>query len=234
MFVECPFCHKRILKILYSSHVQKHTRLKDDGQMEDHISMPESERYAGSLAGIPRSYYHPKCGVQTGMPEFIIRSYLANPYLYNDFTFCGGCGDYVHHSEVFWVETNESLLDYHARLRNEFGPPPEKKMEEHYEIKQGVSLSFAAGNAIRKILDRGTFPVDAVVRVLVNRNLTTGTNYELEIENGPQPNDALYMSERVKLVVDRSLVDFLRGTVIDYEVSQEGRAGFRFSNPNDV
>jgi hypothetical protein len=54
------------------------------------------------------------------MPEEIIRSYLANPFLYNDTTLCTGCGDYVPVSEVFWVETGQSLAEYNQALQQAY------------------------------------------------------------------------------------------------------------------
>jgi hypothetical protein len=39
------------------------------------------------------------------MPEEIIRSYLANPFLYGGGSFCWGCNDYVQEAELFWTET---------------------------------------------------------------------------------------------------------------------------------
>ena len=63
--------------------------------MNDHVTNAPDERYRGSLDGVPRTYRHSRCGGGTGMPEEIIRSYLANPLLYNDRSFCCRCGDYV-------------------------------------------------------------------------------------------------------------------------------------------
>lgn len=128
LFVECPFCHKQILRLLYSFHHAKHTRLLADGQMTDHITVAENERYMGSLDGVPQVYCHSVCEEATGMPEEIIRSYLANPFLYNDTTFCTGCNDYVHESECFWTETGQNLAEYKQQLQQMYlqrhGQPP--------------------------------------------------------------------------------------------------------------
>ena len=119
-FVECPFCHRQIFRLWYGIHQARHTALLDDGQQTDHVTMPEGERYQGSLDGVPQVYYHPACDGETGMPEEIIRSYLANPFLYNDTTFCTGCGDYVPTSEVFWVETGQCLAEYNQALQQAY------------------------------------------------------------------------------------------------------------------
>jgi hypothetical protein len=129
-FVECPFCHKRVFRLFYYRHIAEHTELRDDGQMHDHITVREDGRYAGSLDGVPKIYRHSRCGGGTGMPEEIIRSYLANPFLYSGGSFCCGCNNYMPYEELFWIETGESLADYFRKLQEEYlrvhGKPPAK------------------------------------------------------------------------------------------------------------
>lgn len=119
LFVNCPFCHKRVLRPFYPWHEARHTKLQADGQMTDHITLDPKARYKGSLEDVPSSYEHPECVTETGMPEEIIRSYLANPFLYSENSFCCGCGDYVPMTELFWVETGQSLEDYFRELQEE-------------------------------------------------------------------------------------------------------------------
>lgn len=119
-FVQCPFCHESIHRSLYAEHQDQHTRRLDDGQMSDHITVAPEGRYQGSLEHEPQSYYHQECDAVTGMPEDIIRSYLVNPLLYNDTSFCCGCGEYIHTAELTWVETGEDLLSYSARMRSRY------------------------------------------------------------------------------------------------------------------
>lgn len=131
LFIRCQFCHKLVFRPFYKRHRAKHTTRLADGQMTDHISVHPSGRYQGPLDDVPRSYVHSVCGGGTGMPEEIIRSYLVNPFLYSDHSFCCGCNDYVSKSELFWQETGESLADYDEGLRQEYlrkygEPPPEK------------------------------------------------------------------------------------------------------------
>jgi hypothetical protein len=68
--------------------------------------------------GVP--YQHPACGAVTGMPEKIVRSYLANPFLYSGGSFCCGCIDYRPYAELFWVETGHCLADYFRGLQDEY------------------------------------------------------------------------------------------------------------------
>lgn len=118
--MRCPFCHRHVLRWFYDSHVEGHTRLRADGQMTDHVTLRPDERYDGPLDEFPTSYRHDLCGKSTGMPEEIVRSYLVNPFLYSSETFCCGCGDYVSHSELEWVDTGERLDIYFDRLRRAY------------------------------------------------------------------------------------------------------------------
>ena len=120
LFIECPFCHKRILRFLYKGHKAKHTAPLPDGQQKDHVTGHPTGRYNGSLKGIPQVYRHPKCGVGTKMPEEIIRSYLVNPFLYGGGSFCCGCKTYVPESELFWTETGQNMAEYNRGLQKEY------------------------------------------------------------------------------------------------------------------
>jgi hypothetical protein len=119
-FVECPFCHKSVFRWFYSWHESGHTQRRPDGQMNEHVTLAPEQRFEGSLEGVPKVYRHSTCGVATGMPEEIIRTYLVAPLTYNDSSFCCGCGDYVIGSELTWVETGENVMAYTARLRSDY------------------------------------------------------------------------------------------------------------------
>ena len=120
MFVRCPFCHRWVFRWFYKWHEAKHTARRSDGQMSEHITAPPQDRHTGSLDGVPRAYLHSVCGVATGMPEEIIRTYLVNPMTYGDGSFCCGCGDYIESSQLVWQETGEKVMDYMGRLRLEY------------------------------------------------------------------------------------------------------------------
>ena len=133
LFVRCAFCHRLVLRWFYARHREKHTAVLPDGQMTNHITVHPRGRYQGSLDGVPRSYYHPRCGGGTGMPEDIIRSYLVNPFLYSGGSFCCGCNGYQPYEELFWQETGESLADYFRGLQEDYlrkhgEPPPRTKV----------------------------------------------------------------------------------------------------------
>lgn len=120
MFMRCACCHRLVLRWLYARHREKHTARLPDGQMTNHITVHPRGRFKGTLEGVPRVYHHPLCGVSTGMPEQIIRSYLANPFLYSGGSFCCGCRGYRPYVELFWEETGQSLEDYFRELQEDY------------------------------------------------------------------------------------------------------------------
>ncbi len=129
-FIRCAFCHKIIFLPLYPMHKEKHTKSLADGQMTEHITIHPELRYQGGLDAVPQTYIHKHCGGVTRMPEEIIRSYLVNPFLYNEYTFCCGCNNYVHQKELYWCETEQCLAGYFQELQQEYirlhgSPPPD-------------------------------------------------------------------------------------------------------------
>jgi hypothetical protein len=116
--VRCPYCHKYFDEAAFPAHEAEHLKKRPDGQQTDYATLPEEERAQGDLAGVPKVYVHRKCGVATGMPEEIIRSYLKNPFMYMaDRTFCCGCNRHVPFRECVWAETGEDLQSYMDKLR---------------------------------------------------------------------------------------------------------------------
>ena len=125
----CPFCHRQILVLFYRAHIAAHARRRADGQQKDHYTVEPAQRFEGDLTGVPRVYVHAKCGGRTQMPEEIVRSYLADPFLYNGTTFCVGCHTYISMRELTWAETGENLSDYMKQLRREFIAKTQEKTE---------------------------------------------------------------------------------------------------------
>lgn len=127
-YLHCEFCHHLTFLPLYWIHEQQHIKLLPDGQRTNHITIEPEHHYQGLLDRVPQVYFHPGCGTVTKMPEDIIRSYLVNPFLYNEYTYCYGCSDYVLQDQLYWQETGQCLADYFQELQQEYirihGEPP--------------------------------------------------------------------------------------------------------------
>ncbi|MFK8112029.1 MAG: HesB/IscA family protein [Rubripirellula sp.] len=218
LFTKCRFCHKNVVSVLMSLHQRKHAKRLPDGQQRDHVTEPPDQRFQGSLDGVPKHYRHAKCQRVTGMPEEIIRSYLANPSLYNDHTFCVGCGDYIHMSELDWVETGQNLLDYMDELRSKARQCP-------------IKLTDAAVDALRDYAN-GEEPR---IRVSVSRSARPEAGryiYHLDLDSRPsRRGDRVFELESIEILIDQTSLGLINGTEIDFQTGPDG-TGFRFDNPN--
>ncbi len=213
MHMRCPYCHELIPQASYASHEQQHTRRKPDGQMTDHVTNAPDQRYLGSLEGVPQVYRHARCGGRTGMPEEIIRSYLANPLLYADRTFCTGCGDYINTAELTWVETGENLMDYSGRLRSEH-------LERAYGITRAeqqklvVVVTPRGADAVSHIAERNGFPTPYTLSL----KLAAGkAGYECKVKSGWDPAvETALRTAGVQVVVPTAQLEQIRGTTVHY------------------
>lgn len=59
----------------------------------------------------------------------------------------------------------------------------------------------------------------------------SGYSYLLEFEEEPQPEDEVFHFDGVRVFMNPLHIEYLRGTVIDFEDSLMG-AGFKLDNPN--
>src|SRR5947209_14322601 len=75
-------------------------------------------------ARAPREFVHAKCGATSRMPDEMVPGYLASPHRFNDWAYCAKCDGYVPHRECRWVESDEPLEHYVARLKATVPAPP--------------------------------------------------------------------------------------------------------------
>lgn len=92
-----------------------------------------------------------------------------------------------------------------------------------------ITLTAAAAERVRKFLaQRGK---GEGLRLGVRTSGCSGKAYVIEYADRIEPEDLVYESHGVKLIVDPKSHLFLDGTEVDY--TREGlNEGFRFSNPN--
>lgn len=211
-FIECPFCHKSVFRWFYSWHESKHTARRADGQMHEHVTLAPDKRFEGSLTGVPRAYHHAKCGVTTGMPEEIIRTYLVNPLTYGDSSFCCGCGDYIVSSELTWTETGESVMGYMGRLRTDhlraIGADP---------LAAEIFLTPGTAGWIRRIAEETGDGKSCYLAISLIQNPTNG-NYNVSLAPtwDPQTED-LIKANGIDVVVPKNQRKLLKGTMIHFQ-----------------
>ncbi len=92
-----------------------------------------------------------------------------------------------------------------------------------------VTLTASAAERVRKFIEqRGK---GAGLRLGVRTSGCSGKAYVLEYADRIEPEDLVYESHGVKVIIDPKSLIYLDGTELDY--SREGlNEGFKFNNPN--
>ena len=92
-----------------------------------------------------------------------------------------------------------------------------------------ITMTENAAERVRKfIAQRGT---GAGLRVGVRTTGCSGKAYVIEYADRIEPEDHVYESHGVKVIVDPKSLIYLDGTELDY--TREGlKEGFKFNNPN--
>lgn len=94
-----------------------------------------------------------------------------------------------------------------------------------------VCLSPTAVARVRLLRERERRPTSAGLRVSVVGGGCSGFQYSLGFDDQPNPDDAVYEIDGVRVFVDPTSAGYLRGMTVDYVDGLHG-AGFKFVNPN--
>jgi iron-sulfur cluster assembly protein len=96
-----------------------------------------------------------------------------------------------------------------------------------------ITISDKGAEKVRDFLASQQADVTlAGLRVGVRGGGCSGFQYQLAFDE-QRANDVVFESHGLKLLVDNESLEFVRGSVIDYEESLQG-AGFKVNNPNVV
>lgn len=93
-----------------------------------------------------------------------------------------------------------------------------------------ITLTHEAANRAKAFLARRS--AGTVLRLGVKPTGCSGNTYVIEYADAIGPDDQVFESQGVKIVVDRKNLIFVDGTEIDYQ-RQGLSEGFRFNNPNE-
>lgn len=96
---------------------------------------------------------------------------------------------------------------------------------------QTVTLTTAASKAVNDILSERKLDGYAL-RVFVAGGGCCGVNFGMALDNNFRDVDTTFESEGVKVVVDETSIDYLRGAKIDFVNDPERGAGFVVDSPN--
>ncbi len=93
----------------------------------------------------------------------------------------------------------------------------------------GISLTEAAANHVRRSLEnRGH---GDGIRLGVRTTGCSGMAYVLEFVDELQPDDEVFESHGMKIIVDPKSLAYIDGTELDF-VREGINEGFKFTNPN--
>jgi iron-sulfur cluster insertion protein len=95
-----------------------------------------------------------------------------------------------------------------------------------------VTLTENAATKIKEIAEGEGVP--ASIRAKVRGGECAGFTYELDFDAQEKELDEVFGTHGVAVLVDPMSLQYLDGTVIDYEENKLGSSGFRFNNPSST
>jgi iron-sulfur cluster assembly accessory protein len=93
-----------------------------------------------------------------------------------------------------------------------------------------INLSSAAASAVKGILTERNLDGYAL-RVYVSGSGCCGAQFGMALDNNIRGNDFTFEAEGVKVVVDETSIDYLRGAKIDFVNDPQRGAGFVVDSP---
>jgi iron-sulfur cluster assembly accessory protein len=91
-----------------------------------------------------------------------------------------------------------------------------------------IALSPSAAARVAQIAERSGKP--AILRLAVDGGGCSGFQYRFALADAPEADDVTVETDGVRLVVDTTSLDLVRGCRVDY-VESLGGAAFRVENP---
>jgi len=95
--------------------------------------------------------------------------------------------------------------------------------------KAEISLTTSAARRVAWIAERQSKP--AILRLAVDGGGCAGFTYKFELAETADAEDAIAVTDGVRLVVDPVSLDLVRGSAVDF-VEDLGGASFKVTNPN--
>ena len=106
-------------------------------------------------------------------------------------------------------------------------------MEAAREIKPVIGITETAAVELKSYLEKQGKP-GAGLRVFVSAGGCSGLSYGMVPEEKTGEDDYIVVEHGAKLVVDKSSMPFIAGSVIDFQSDKMMGGGFVVKNPNAV
>jgi iron-sulfur cluster assembly protein len=94
-----------------------------------------------------------------------------------------------------------------------------------------ITISENAKKKALSLMEEEGLGEDAFIRVGVESGGCSGLSYKLSFDKELKPDDKVFESNGLKIVVDKKSVLYLAGTTLEYSGGLNGK-GFVFNNPN--
>ena len=101
------------------------------------------------------------------------------------------------------------------------------------EIKPVVDITEAAAEELKLYLEKQGKP-GAGLRVFISAGGCSGLSYGMVPEDKPTDDDYVLTQYGAKLIIDKSSMPFIAGSVIDFQSDKLMGGGFVVKNPNAV
>lgn len=105
-------------------------------------------------------------------------------------------------------------------------------MPEETTIATTITLSQPAARAVQDIIAQKNLPGYAL-RLFISGGGCSGYQYGLALDGKIRPEDTVFETDGIKLIVDEVSIKYLQGATVDYVEDQTG-SGFKIINPNAV
>lgn len=96
-----------------------------------------------------------------------------------------------------------------------------------------IQISQAAAREILRLGAKRPASVPLFFRVGVESKGCCGLSYLLNFDQSVEPDDQLYATDKIQVVIKTQDLQYLQGLTLDYSEDLMG-GGFRFHNPNAV
>jgi iron-sulfur cluster assembly protein len=94
-----------------------------------------------------------------------------------------------------------------------------------------ITISENAKKKALSLMEEEGLGENAFIRVGVESGGCSGLSYKLSFDKELKPDDKVFESNGLKIVVDKKSVLYLAGTTLEYSGGLNGK-GFVFNNPN--
>lgn len=109
---------------------------------------------------------------------------------------------------------------------------PETDLISLDDVTPVLTVTPAAAATVKTLLEQRNIP-SHVLRVFVQGGGCSGMQYGMTFEAAPEAYDEVVEVDGVRLVIDPTSIQYLRGATIDFVDSLMG-GGFRIDNPTAV